>query len=61
MVMAEPPLEAGAVHDTTDEALAFEVAVTPVGALGNVDGVAVAEGAEATPVPLPLVAVTVKV
>ncbi len=59
--MADPPLVDGAVHDTTDWALALEVAVTPVGALGTVDGVAVADAAEAGPVPEPLVAVTVKV
>lgn len=29
-------MEDGAFHDTTDEALAFEVAVTEVGALGTV-------------------------
>ena len=60
-VMAEPPLDAGAVHDTTEEALAFEVAVTPVGAPGAVAGVAVGEGVEAEPVPLMFVAVTVNV
>jgi hypothetical protein len=59
--MVAPPLEAGAVHDTTDWALAKEVAVTPVGAPGAAAGVAVADGAEAGPVPEPLVAVTVKV
>ena len=59
--MVAPPLEAGAVQDTTDWVLANELAVTPVGAPGVVDGVAVADGAEAGPVPEPLVAVTVKV
>jgi hypothetical protein len=54
-------LEAGAVHDTTDWALALEVAVTPVGAPGMVEGVAVADGVEAGLVPAELVAVTVKV
>ena len=44
-VMAVPPVEAGAVHDTTEEALAFEVAVTTVGAPGTVAGVAAAEAA----------------
>ena len=54
-------MEAGAVHDTTDEALAFEVAVTVVGAPGTVAGVAEAEGADGVLVPLMLVAVTVNV
>ena len=59
--MTEPPLEAGAVHATTDEALARDVAVTVVGAPGTVDGVADAEGADARLVPAALVAVTVNV
>ena len=65
--MAAPPSEAGAVHDTTEEASALEVAVTPVGAPGTVTeatgnaGVAGAEGAEAALVPAALVAVTVNV
>ena len=45
--MADPPLEAGAVQDTTDWALAFDVAVTPVGAPGVVAGMAAADAAEA--------------
>ena len=52
---------AGAVHDTTDWVLALDVAVTLVGTLGVVAGVAAAEGAEADPVPAALMAVTVKV
>ena len=60
-VMAAPPLDAGAVHDTTDWVLALDVAVTPVGALGTAAGMAGAEAAEAGPVPAELVAVTVKV
>ena len=59
--MAAPPLEAGAVHDTTDWVLAFDVAVTLVGAPGAVAGVAAAEGDEATLVPAEFVAVTVNV
>ena len=59
--MVAPPLLAGAVHDTTDWVLAFEVAVTPVGAPGVVAGVAAAEAVEGTLVPAELVAVTVKV
>ena len=35
-MMVAPPLEAGAVQDTTEEALACEVAVTEVGAPGTV-------------------------
>ena len=60
-VMAAPPLLAGAVHDTTDWALAYEVPVTVVGAPGIVAGVAGAEAAEAAPVPAAFVAVTVNV
>jgi hypothetical protein len=60
-VMVAPPEEAGAVQETTDWALAKEVAVTPVGAPGTVAGVAEFDGAEATLVPAALVAVTVKV
>ena len=37
------------------------VADTPVGASGTSDGVAADEAEEAAPVPIPLVAVTVKV
>ena len=53
-------MKAGAVHETTDLVLAYEVAVTPVGALGTVDGVAVAD-ADDGPLPMLLVATTVKV
>ena len=38
--MADPPLDAGAVQDTTDWALALDVAVTAVGAPGVVAGMA---------------------
>jgi len=54
-------LDAGAIHDTTDRLLAFEVADTDVGAPGTVAGVAGADGADATLVPARLVAVTVNV
>jgi hypothetical protein len=60
-VMGAPPLEPGAVHDTVDWLLALDVAVTPVGAPGTTDGVAVADGDEAALVPAELVALTVKV
>ena len=59
-MIAEPPLEAGAVKLTT--ACAFPaVADTPVGAPGLVAGVIVFEAAEGGPVPTVLVAVTVNV
>ena len=61
MVMAAPPLLAGAVHDTTDLVLAYDVPDTAVGAPGTVAGVAGADGADAALVPAALVAVTVKV
>ena len=57
--MVAPPLDEGAVHDTTEEALAPDVADTPVGALGAVAGVAGADGLDARLVPMALVAVTV--
>jgi hypothetical protein len=60
-VMARPPFEAGAVQATTDCVLAFDVAVTAVGAPGTVAGTTVFDAVEAAPVPEPLVAVTVKV
>ena len=60
-MIAAPPLETGAVHDTIDWVLAYEVADTPVGAPGMVAGVAAADGVEAAPVPAELVAVTVNV
>ena len=60
-----PPLEIGAVHDTTDEPSAFTerttVADTPVGAVGGPLGVTAREEADAGPVPATFVAVTVKV
>ena len=66
-MMAAPPSEDGTVQATNDEASAFEVAMTPVGAPGTVtratgaEGVAGAEGVDAGPVPAVLVAVTVNV
>jgi hypothetical protein len=54
-------LDAGAVQDTADWALAFDVAATAVGAPGAVAGMAGAEAADAEPVPAALVAVTVNV
>jgi hypothetical protein len=60
--MPAPPLLAGAVQLTSAVPLPTDpptVAVTFVGAPGTVEGVAVAEP-DAAPVPLTLVAVTVK-
>ena len=59
--MVAPPLETGAVQDTTDWALAYDVPVTAVGTPGRVAGVAGAEAADAGPVPAALVALTVNV
>ena len=60
-VIAAPPVEDGAVHETTDWAFAFDVADTLVGAPGTVDGVALEDATEAAPVPDAFVAVTVNV
>jgi len=59
-VIAEPPLEAGAVHDTVTCALP-DAPVTAVGNPGTVAGVTEAEAAEGAPVPAELVAVAEKV
>ena len=59
-VIALPPLLAGAAHETLAWVLPA-VAVTPVGALGTVDGVTAVDGLDAGPVPLALAALTVKV
>jgi len=59
-VIALPPLTVGAVQVTT--ALVFPgVAVTDVGAPGGAAGITAADGADAGPVPMAFVAVTVKV
>ena len=58
-VIADPPVDAGAVQVTASWVLPG-VRATPVGAPGIVDGVPVAP-AEAGPVPIALVAVTVTV
>jgi hypothetical protein len=60
-VMAAPPLDTGAVQDTTDCVLAFDVAVTAVGAPGVVAGTAAGEATEDGPAPKLVEAVTVKV
>jgi hypothetical protein len=58
--MALPPLLAGAVQETAAEPFPA-TAETPVGAPGTVAGVTWADGDEADPVPVELVAVTVNV
>jgi hypothetical protein len=60
-VIDAPPVDDGAVHDTTDWPFAFDVADTPVGAPGTVDGVAAADAADAALVPTEFVAVTLNV
>jgi hypothetical protein len=57
--MADPPLLAGAVKLTVALPLPA-VALTVVGASGTPEGVRMLEGADAAPVPAPLVAVTVQ-
>ena len=59
--MIAAPLVAGAVHDTFDWVDSNEVAATPVGAPGTVDGVAEFDATEAAPVPARFVAVTANV
>ena len=59
-MIADPPVEAGAVHDTED-VVSPAVAATPVGAPGVVYGVTADDADDAGPVPTLLVAVTVKV
>ena len=61
-MIALPPLLDGAVQDTVADPLPA-VAVTPVGAPGTVGavGVTALDGEEADPVPMALVADTVKV
>lgn len=64
-VIAAPPFEVGAVHETTEDPVGFPdvivVAVTDVGAFGPPTGVTGAVGTEGTLVPAGLVAVTVNV
>jgi len=55
------PLATGAVHDTFDCVDSNEVAETPVGADGTIEGTALFEGSEAAPVPARFAAVTVNV
>ena len=60
LVIADPPLEFGAAHDTVAWP-SPDVAVTPVGAPGTATGIVDAEGVEARLLPTALVATTVKV
>ena len=59
-VIAAPPSNVGAVHETPASALP-PVADTPVGAPGKVAGITTLEDVDADPVPTLLVAVTVNV
>lgn len=59
-MIVDPPLEAGAVHDTVACPLP-ETPLTEVGAPGTVRGVTEAEATEGAPVPTAFVAVTVNV
>ena len=58
--MDRPPLDAGAVHDTSDDPSSPDVAVTSVGRPGSVGALIVA-GADDSPVPAALIATTVNV
>jgi len=60
-VTAAPPFETGAIHETTDRAFSADVATTPVGAPGTVDGTTAADATDAALVPDTFVAVTVNV
>ncbi|HEY0871507.1 MAG TPA: hypothetical protein VGD55_14005 [Acidothermaceae bacterium] len=59
-MIAAPPFVVGALN-ATDAVVSPAVAATPVGADGDVLGVTALLGADATPVPMPFIAVTVKV
>ncbi len=60
-VIVKPPLDVGAVHDTTLCPLAPLEAETLVGTLGGPDGVAALDALDALLVPARFVAVTVNV
>jgi len=60
-LIAAPPFETGAFHDTTDDAFAALVAPNEVGAPGTVDGTTADDAVEAEPVPDTFVAITVNV
>ena len=59
-VTDDPPLLVGAVNETVTCASPLAT-VTPVGALGTVDGVAADDAVDCADVPIPLVAVTLNV
>ena len=59
-VIAEPPLLAGAVNETTAPP-SNGAADTAVGAFGTVEGITALEADEASEVPIPFVAVTLNV
>ena len=59
-MIAAPPLETGAVHDTVTCALP-DTPATPVGGPGTVAGTTEADALEAAPVPVVFVAFTVNV
>jgi len=59
-MMDEPPVP-GAVQETIDCPFAYEVADTPAGANGTVEGIAAADAADAAEGPLGFEAVTVNV
>ena len=56
--IAAPPVFAGALQETTDSPLAFDVPDTDVGTPGTLDGMTAADAEEAEPVPDTFVAVT---
>ena len=60
-MIGAPPFEVGAVQEIDEEAFAFEVAATLIGAPGTVAGTAAAEAIDAAEVPETFVAVTLKV
>jgi hypothetical protein len=61
LVIADPPFEIGAVHDTVDFADSNDVASTPVGAPGTVDTSAAADAVDAAEAPDAFVADTLNV
>ena len=61
MVIAAPPLLAGAIQVTVDWVDSKELAATPVGAPGTVEGTTAVDGSDGEPVPDRFVAVTVNV
>jgi hypothetical protein len=60
-VIAAPPSTVGEVQVIVDCVFSKELAITPVGAVGTVDGVTEFEASEALLVPALFVAVTVNV